>query len=75
MTMWTKQAPKRISLFQKLWELLFLGALNDLNDPFLRFQVPLLPSAQDGCGGRAAALQLRAGHRSRQLLTTGLPEL
>ena len=72
MTMWTKQAPKRFSLFQKL---LLLGALNDLNDPFLRFQVPLLPSAQDGRGGRAAALQLRAGHRSRQLLTTGLPEL
>jgi hypothetical protein len=35
------------------------------------FQVPLLPAAEDGRRGRAAALQLRAGDRPGQLFVAG----
>ena len=33
--------------------------------------VPLLPAAEAGRGGGSPALQLRAGHRPRQLQPTG----
>ena len=64
---------KFVSLVSQKWKLLSptLFCFTHVRTLLLFLQVPLFPSVKDGRGGWPATLQLRAGHRSCQLLASG----